>query len=129
MQQPISFKYKSLLVSILLQARFDEKFALSYSTHLLIPLKIKMEAAISSVEYLSAVKLPFTHDTMVEVLERMEIYFSYVNEFLSGTDEKQDEIVNFIMKYKLFEKLKLFFMKVLDSYPSLFTAEVGDEVS
>ena len=87
-----------------------------------------MDSAREAIKFMENVALPFTEESMAECVLRMKQLFFFLDRIAQNTIEEQSKIADWLIQIHIFKGTKLFLVKVLTSYPSLFTPDVGDEV-
>ena len=87
-----------------------------------------MDSAKEAIKFMENVFLPFTLSSMTEFVNRMHHLFLFMVRFDDNTIEEQNEITNWLIQSHIFEKLKLFLIRVIESYPALFTSDIGNKV-
>ena len=87
-----------------------------------------MEGASEAIKLMENVVLPFTLESMPEFVFRMRQLFTFLERQVQNTIEEQGKIADWLIQVHIFKAAKLLLVKVIKSYPSLFTPEDGDEV-
>ena len=87
-----------------------------------------MENAKEAIKCMENVVLPFTLSSMTEFVTKMHHLFLFMLRFDDNTIEEQNEIANWLIQSHVFKTMREFLVKVIESYPALFTSEFGDKV-